>query len=111
VPHVTTGQPYDFRIYWEVLEPQTSNWKTFIHIDGKGRRFNGDHDTLEGKYPFKYWLTGDYVTDVYRFQLEPHFAGATYQVYFGLFIGDRRLAVRSGKHTEDRIIAGSLVVD
>ena len=111
VTRVTTGQPYDFRIYWQVLQPISSNWKTFIHIDGKGRRFNGDHDTLEGKYPFKYWLTGDYVTDVYRFQLEPHFAGATYQVYFGLFIGDRRLAVRSGKHTEDRIIAGSLVVD
>jgi 4-amino-4-deoxy-L-arabinose transferase-like glycosyltransferase len=111
VTRVSTGQPYDFRIYWQVLQPISSNWKTFIHIDGKGRRFNGDHDTLEGKYPFKYWLTGDFVTDVYRFQLEPHFAGATYQVYFGLFIGDRRLSVRSGKHTEDRIIAGSLVVD
>lgn len=111
VTRVSTGQPYDFRIYWQVLQPISSNWRTFIHIDGKGRRFNGDHDTLEGKYPFKYWLTGDFVTDVYRFQLEPHFAGATYQVYFGLFIGDRRLAVRSGKHTEDRIIAGSLVVD
>jgi hypothetical protein len=111
VTHVTTGQAYDFRIYWQVLQPVSSNWKTFIHIDGKGRRFNGDHDTLEGKYPFKYWLPGDFVTDVYRFQLEPHFADATYQVYFGLFIGDRRLAVRSGKHTEDRIIAGNLVVD
>ena len=108
---VTTGQAYDFRIYWQVLQPISSNWKTFIHIDGKGRRFNGDHDTLEGKYPFKYWLPGDFVTDVYRFQLEPHYSGATYQVYFGLFIGDRRLAVRSGKHTEDRIIAGSVVVD
>ena len=111
VAQVRTGQRYDFRIYWEVLEPVSSNWKTFIHIDGKGRRFNGDHDTLEGKYPFKYWQKGDFVTDVYHFQLEPHFAGATYQVYFGLFIGDRRLSVRSGKHTEDRIIAGNLVVD
>jgi 4-amino-4-deoxy-L-arabinose transferase-like glycosyltransferase len=111
VAHVTTGQRYDFRIYWEVLEPISSNWRTFIHIDGKGRRFNGDHDTLEGKYPFKYWQKGDFVTDVYQFQLEPHFAGATYQVYFGLFINDRRLSVRSGKHTEDRIVAGNLIVE
>jgi len=111
VAQATTGQRYDFRIYWEVLEPISGNWRTFIHIDGKGRRFNGDHDTLQGKYPFKYWQKGDFVTDVYPFQLEPHFAGSTYQVYFGLFINDRRLSVRSGKHTEDRIIAGTLVVD
>jgi hypothetical protein len=32
-------------------------------------------------------------------------------VYFGLFIGDRRLAVKSGKHQDDRIIGGNLVVD
>jgi hypothetical protein len=51
------------------------------------------------------------VTDVYPFQLEPHFAGATYQVFFGLFIGEKRLSVRSGNHTEDRIIAGTLIVD
>jgi hypothetical protein len=111
VPHVTTGQPYDFRIYWEVLEPQTSNWKTFIHIDGNRRRYNGDHDTLQGKYPFKYWQKGDFVMDVHRMELEPHFSGATYQVYFGLFIGDRRLAVKSGKHQDDRIIGGNLVVE
>jgi 4-amino-4-deoxy-L-arabinose transferase-like glycosyltransferase len=111
VAQVRTGRRYDFRIYWEVLDTLSSNWRTFIHIDGKGRRFNGDHDTLEGKYPFKYWQKGDFLTDVYHFELEPHFAGATYQVYFGLFVGDRRLSVRTGKHTEDRIIAGSLVVD
>lgn len=111
VAQVKTGTRYDFRIYWEVLAPLGNNWKTFIHIDGKGRRYNGDHETLEGKYPFKHWLKGDYITDVHHFQFDPHFAGATYQVYFGLFIGDRRLAVRRGAHTEDRIIGGALVID
>jgi 4-amino-4-deoxy-L-arabinose transferase-like glycosyltransferase len=111
LPRVTTGQPYEFRIYWEVLEPIASNWKTFIHIDGQGRRHNGDHDTLENKYPFKYWQKGDFVVDVYRFRFEPQFAGTTYQVFFGLFIGDKRLSVRTGKHTEDRIIAGTLLVE
>ncbi len=106
-----TGTEYDFRIYWEVLEPLGNNWKTFIHIDGKGRRYNGDHETLQGKYPLKYWQTGDFITDVHRFQFDPHFAGATYQVYFGLFVGDRRLSVRRGDHTDDRIIGGTLVID
>jgi 4-amino-4-deoxy-L-arabinose transferase-like glycosyltransferase len=111
VEHVKTGVRYDFRIYWEVLEPLGNNWKTFIHIDGKGRRYNGDHETLEGKYPLKYWQKGDFVTDVHHFQFEPHFAGATYQVYFGLFVGDRRLSVRRGDHNDDRILGGTLVID
>lgn len=111
VARVKTGTRYQFRIYWQVLEPIGNNWKTFIHIDGKGRRYNGDHETLEGKYPFKYWQQGDFITDVHEFQFDPHFAGATYQVYFGLFVGDRRLSVRSGNHADDRIIGGALVID
>lgn len=110
VDQVRAGVPYDFKIYWEVTAPITSNWQTFIHVDGHRRRFNGDHDTLQGKYPFRLWQKGDFITDVHVMELEPHFAGATYQVYFGLFSGDKRLAVRSGKHQDDRIMGGNLVV-
>jgi hypothetical protein len=110
VEEARTGQPYDFRIYYEVVAPVTGTWKTFIHIDGNRRRFNGDHDTLAGKYPFRLWQKGDFMTDVYAFELEPQFAGSTYDVYFGLFSGDKRMSVKRGKHTEDRIAAGRLVV-
>jgi hypothetical protein len=105
-----TGQPYDFRIYYEVLAPVTGNWRTFIHVDAPRRRFNGDHETLEGKYPFRFWQTGDFVMDVHPIEFEPHFAGATYEVYFGLFSGDKRLAVRHGKHSDNRIMGGPLVI-
>jgi hypothetical protein len=111
VADVRAGRNYEFRIYWEVLAPITGSWKTFIHIDGGRRRFNGDHDTMQGKYPFKLWQKGDFVTDVHPFELEPQFSGGTYEVYFGLFSGDKRLSVRSGRHHEDRIMAGSLVVN
>jgi 4-amino-4-deoxy-L-arabinose transferase-like glycosyltransferase len=111
VPDVRAGRNYEFRIYWEVLAPITGSWKTFIHIDGGRRRFNGDHDTMQGKYPFKLWQKGDFVTDVHPFELEPQFSGGTYEVYFGLFSGDKRLSVRSGRHHEDRIMAGSLLVN
>lgn len=110
VTDVKTGEAYDFRIYWEVVAPVTGNWKTFIHIDGNRRRYNGDHDTLQGKYPLRYWQKGDFVTDVHPFELEPHFAGSTYQVYFGLYSGEQRLSVRSGQHHENRIMGGSLVI-
>ncbi len=110
IAEASTGQAYDFRIYWEVMAALSGNWKTFIHIDGNRRRFNGDHDTLQGKYPLRFWQKGDFVMDVFPMQLEPHFSGATYEVYFGLFSGEKRLAVKRGRHHEDRIMAGALVV-
>lgn len=110
VAEASTGQPYDFRIYYEVTAPVSGTWKTFIHIDANGRRFNGDHDTLQGKYPFRSWAKGDFVMDVHPVEFEPHFAGATYEVYFGLFSGDKRMAVKHGKHHENRIAGGSLVI-
>lgn len=105
-----TGERLQFQIFYEVLAPVSGSWKTFIHIDGHGRRFNGDHDTLEGKYPFRYWQQGDFIIDVYAFELEPHFAGATYDVYFGLFSGDERMRVKHGKHHENRVAGGKLTV-
>lgn len=105
-----TGVPYDFKIYWEVLSRISGSWQTFIHIDGHRRRHNGDHETLQGKYPFRFWRQGDFITDVHRFELEPHFAGASYQAYFGLFSGNKRLEVESGRHHDNRIIGGNLTV-
>ena len=110
VTEASTGQPYDFRIYYEVTAPVTGTWKTFIHIDANRRRFNGDHDTLQGKYPFRYWGKGDFVMDVHPVEFEPHFAGANYDVYFGLFAGDKRMAVKHGKHTDNRIVGGKLFI-
>lgn len=110
VREASTGEPYDFRIYYEVLAPVTGAWKTFIHIDMGRRRFNGDHDTLEGKYPFRLWTKGDFVMDVHPVEFEPHFAGSTYQVYFGLFSGKKRMPVKRGEHSDNRIAGGPLFI-
>lgn len=110
VTEASTGQPYDFRIYYEVIGPVSGNWKTFIHIDANRRRFNGDHETLQGKYPFRFWAKGDFVMDVHPVEFEPHFAGSTYQVYFGLFSGNKRMPVKHGKHSDNRIAGGELFI-
>lgn len=107
---VRAGRPYQFRIYWEVTGAVGGNWKTFIHVDANGRRFNGDHDTLQGKYPPRFWREGDWITDVSPLELEGHYAGSTYQVYFGLFSGSKRLHVTRGAHHENRIRGGKLTV-
>ncbi len=110
VDAVAAGKPYEFKIYYRVVTPVSGNWETFIHIDGFQRRFNGDHKTLEGKYPFHLWRVGDYIVDVYPFTLEPNFTPGTYNVFYGLYTGSRRLEVKRGSAQEDRLSAGTLRV-
>lgn len=107
---VVAGKPYKFIIYYRVVAPINGSWETFIHIDGFQRRFNGDHKTLDGKYPFHLWRVGDYIADVYTFTLEPNFTPGTYNVFYGLFTGSRRLEVKRGRAEEDRLQAGTITV-
>jgi hypothetical protein len=108
---VRPGPRYVFTIYYKVVAPISGSWDTFIHIDGFQRRFNGDHPTLGGKYPFHLFRVGDFIADRYEFTLEPHFSPGSYRVYFGLFTGSRRMEVKRGRHDDDRIDAGTLVVE
>src|SRR6185436_3122676 len=87
VASAVPGRPYEFRIYYKVVQSISGNWETFVHIDGFQRRFNGDHPTLDGKYPFHLWRVGDYIVDPHTITLEPNFTPGEYNVYFGLFIG------------------------
>jgi hypothetical protein len=110
VPNVRAGKPYLFHFYYEVERPISGEWQTFIHVDGYQRRYNGDHDTLEGKYPFHLWHQGDFIEDIHPFELEPNFTGGTYTVFFGLFRGDQRLEVKRGAAEDNRVNAGPLEV-
>ncbi|HEX4336768.1 MAG TPA: glycosyltransferase family 39 protein [Polyangiaceae bacterium] len=110
VPNVRAGKPYQFHFYYEVVRPISGEWQTFIHVDGYQRRYNGDHDTLEGKYPFHLWHQGDFIEDIHPFELEPNFTGGTYTVFFGLFRGEQRLEVKHGAAEDNRVNAGQLDV-
>jgi len=108
---VAPGRAYHMRTYYKVLAPITTEWEAFIHIDGYRRRHNGDHKPMEGKYPFALWLKDDLLVDEYEFKLEPNFSPGSYTVYFGLFVGDTRLKVKSGPSDGDnRINGGTLQV-
>jgi hypothetical protein len=103
---VVPGTAYRMRTYFRVLAPVTTEWEAFIHIDGYHRRHNGDHKPMDGKYPFSLWLPGDLLVDDYEFKLEPNFSPGNYTVYFGLFVGDTRLKVKSGPSDGDNRING-----
>ena len=110
VDALSPGASYEFHIYYEVVRSLSSAWETFIHIDGHHRRFNGDHPTLDGKYPARLWRPGDYIADIHPFRLDPNFTPGAYHVFFGLFLGSRRLEVERGPQDDDRLRAGSIQV-
>jgi 4-amino-4-deoxy-L-arabinose transferase-like glycosyltransferase len=106
VESIAAGRTYHLKTYYRVLAPITTEWEAFIHIDGFHRRHNGDHKVMNGKYPMSLWLPGDLVMDDHEFKLEPNFTPGTYTVYFGLFVGDTRLKVKSGPNDGDNRING-----
>ena len=111
VDHVAPGKKYYMRTYFKVLAPVASEWEMFIHIDGFHRRHNGDHKMTEGKYPMSLWLKDDVVIDEHEFTLEPNFSPGPYTLFFGLFVGETRLKVKSGPTDgENRVNGGALRV-
>ncbi|MDB4941908.1 MAG: hypothetical protein JWP97_1442 [Labilithrix sp.] len=106
VDHVAPGKKYHMRTYFHVLAPIASEWEMFIHIDGFHRRHNGDHKMAEGKYPMSLWQKDDIVMDDYEFSLEPNFSPGPYTLYFGLFVGDSRMKVKTGASDGDNRVNG-----
>jgi hypothetical protein len=106
VDGISPGRTYHMKTYYRVLAPVTSEWEAFIHIDGYHRRHNGDHKPMNGKYPMSLWLPGDLLVDDHEFKLEPNFTPGSYTIYFGLFVGDTRLKVKSGPNDGDNRVNG-----
>jgi 4-amino-4-deoxy-L-arabinose transferase-like glycosyltransferase len=109
VDSIAPGRKYRMRTYYRVLAPVTTEWEAFIHIDGFHRRHNGDHKPMDGKYPFSLWLKDDMLVDDYEFGLEPNFSPGPYTLYFGLFVGETRLKVKSGPSDGDNRIDGGTI--
>jgi 4-amino-4-deoxy-L-arabinose transferase-like glycosyltransferase len=109
VDSIAPGRKYRMRTYFKVLAPITTEWEAFIHIDGFHRRHNGDHKPMDGKYPFALWLKDDLLVDDYEIALEPNFSPGPYTLYFGLFVGETRLKVKSGPSDGDNRIDGGTI--
>jgi hypothetical protein len=106
------GEDVTVRLYFRVLAPVGGSYKIFLHFDGPGARVNGDHVPLDGRFPTQFWTPGTYVTDEYV--LKPDHATqpkGLFQLYFGLFAGDKRLKVKEGPSDgENRVRLGSVNV-
>lgn len=103
---VVPARKYTLHLYYRVTAPITTEWESFVHIDGFGRRFNGDHKLT--KYPMTLWQPGDYVTDRFEFQLEPNFSPGNYTLLYGFFIGDTRLTIKGENRATDNRVNGGV---
>ncbi|MFO0677618.1 MAG: glycosyltransferase family 39 protein [Polyangiaceae bacterium] len=108
---VAPGRKYRMKTVYKVLAPVGSEWEAFIHIDGFKKRHNGDHKPVNGKYPMTLWQKDDIVMDDHEFALEPNFTPGNYSIFFGLFVGESRMKVKSGPSDGDnRVNGGTLRV-
>jgi 4-amino-4-deoxy-L-arabinose transferase-like glycosyltransferase len=104
------GEDFKIRLYFQVLQPIAGSYKVFIHFDGPGSRFNGDHVPLEGRFPTQHWVPGYYVTDEHAMApdraTEP---SGYYRLFMGFFSGEARLKVTTGPQDgENRVKLGGV---
>jgi 4-amino-4-deoxy-L-arabinose transferase-like glycosyltransferase len=85
---VSHGDMFEITLYFRVVQKPTQNYKILAHFDGKGVRFQGDHDPIGGRCGTTFWQTGDYIVD--RFSVKAgeitHPTGP-YSVWVGFFTG------------------------
>ncbi|MFO0575585.1 MAG: hypothetical protein U1A78_16440 [Polyangia bacterium] len=109
---VSRGDDIPVRLYFRVLKPLGGGYKVFMHFDGMGARFNGDHVPLDGKYPTPFWTAGQYIIDEHRVPTSRlNQAPGYYQVFTGLWPGGdgARLKVTQGAHEPDHRVRLGMV--
>jgi hypothetical protein len=111
-PEVNRGDDILVRLYFRVLKPLGGGYKIFMHFDGMGSRFNGDHVPLDGKYPTPFWTAGQFIIDEHRVPTSRlNQAPGYYQVFTGLWPGGdgARLKVTQGAHEPDHRVRLGMV--
>lgn len=102
---VARGDELVIRLYYRVLAPVSTNYKIFLHFDGAGARWNGDHAPVGGKFQTSYWSPGTYITDEHRIPVgRMSQAPGYYQVFTGFWPGGDgpRMTVTTGQHEADQ---------
>ncbi len=114
---VGRGDKFEMTLFFEVRKRIGKNWKIFVHFDGGGMRFQGDHDPIKGRCGTSYWQPGDYIVDTFEVEAGGlTYKKTAYRTWIGLFVGSAgnwtNMKVISGEHDENnRVAVGSVQVD
>ncbi len=85
---VRLGSKFKMTLYFRVLKKVGGSWKIFVHFDGPGIRFQGDHTPINGLCTTGYWDVGDYIVDTFTVEAgQMGHPRRPYRVYMGFFQG------------------------
>jgi hypothetical protein len=112
---VSRGHKFTIKLHFQVKQKPPAGYKIFVHFDGPGTRFNGDHTPLDGKFPTNLWSPGDYITDPYEMMAERATTPkGQYTIWMGFWPGGdgKRIPVVSGPHDgNNRVRLGTVKVN
>lgn len=109
---VRAGGALDLTWYFEATgTPPAGDWRVFVHIEGDGGRFLGDHAPAGGAYPLHLWQEGQLIADRHTLTVPSGTSPGEYTIYMGLFLQNERLPVSAAPAFDGgqrRIRAGTL---
>jgi hypothetical protein len=111
---VAKGERFPLTLWFKVLEKPGTNYKIFLHFDGTGVRFQGDHEPIKGRCGTSYWQPGDIIQDTYEVTAgELTHPRGSYNVWAGFFTGSsgswKNMTVLGENHdTNNRVNLGTL---
>jgi 4-amino-4-deoxy-L-arabinose transferase-like glycosyltransferase len=99
---IRRGATFRVHLYYEILAKPHRNWQVFVHFDGAGLRFQGDHWPVDNQCGTAYWQPGDYIVDSFEVRAGDVTSPlTTYQVWMGFFVGSH------GNWTNMKVSSGS----
>jgi 4-amino-4-deoxy-L-arabinose transferase-like glycosyltransferase len=115
---VTKGSTFQMTLWFRVKKRPTQNYKIFVHFDGGGVRFQGDHllDATD-RCPTTSWPVNSVIRDTFPVQAgRLTYPKGTYIGYVGFFTGGggvwKNMQVLTPDHDSDnRVPVGTVVVD
>ncbi len=105
-------------LHFAVLADVDTDWQVFVHIDavdGTGFRINADHWPAGGRYRTGLWRPGEHVVDSFEQTIPVGAPAGLYDVWVGLYRGDKRMPVTGGDRSvvdgDNRVRVGRVVVE
>ncbi len=98
---VDRGERFEVTLFYQVLANVPGTWKVFVHFDGPGIRFQGDHEPIRGMCGTGAWQPGDFIVDTFEVEAgDLTHPKTTYQVWTGFFRGG------GGNWTNMKVVSG-----
>jgi hypothetical protein len=114
---VQAGEPLQFTLYWQALNPMNVSYSVFTHLLGPANEIVGQKDGVpqDGAYPTTLWQPGEVVVDTYSFVVNADVPPGEYPLEVGMYrVEDGTRLPVTGENgqpvPQDRLLLGPITV-